>query len=85
MPEPIVIEMYSKPGCHLCDEAKDVIESVRLRFPFAFRIVNIELEPQLKNEFGSEIPVVFVNGSKTFKYRVDPEKLEKKVKMLWKK
>jgi glutaredoxin len=84
MREPIVIEMYSRPGCHLCDEAKDVIERVAGRVPISLRVINVEDDPQLEAAFGTEIPVVFVNGHKAFMYRVDEAKLEKKVKKLWK-
>ncbi|PYS30801.1 MAG: thioredoxin family protein [Acidobacteria bacterium] len=78
------IDIYSRPACHLCDEAKEVIERVRGRFPFAVRIINIEEDPALETAYGTEIPVVFINGNKAFKYRVDEAELEKKVKRLWK-
>ena len=84
MPETIQIDIYSRPGCHLCDEAKTVVERVQRRFDFAIRVVNIESDPQLEKEYGEQIPVVFINGSKAFKYRVDEGELEKKVKRLWK-
>jgi len=84
MPDTIQIDIYSRPACHLCDEAKEVIERVRARFPFAVRIINIEEDPALETAYGTEIPVVFINGNKAFKYRVDEAELEKKVKRLWK-
>jgi glutaredoxin len=83
MPD-IQIDIYSRPGCHLCDEAKDVIDRVRERHAFAVRIINIEEDPELESAYGTEIPVVFINGNKAFKYRVDEGELEKKVKRLWK-
>jgi glutaredoxin len=83
MPD-IQIDIYSRPGCHLCDEAKDVIDRVRERHAFAVRVINIEEDPELESVYGTEIPVVFINGNKAFKYRVDEGELEKKVKRLWK-
>jgi len=83
MPD-IQIDIYSRPGCHLCDEAKDVIDRVRERHAFAVRVINIEEDPELESAYGTEIPVVFINGNKAFKYRVDEGELEKKVKRLWK-
>jgi glutaredoxin len=80
----IQIDIYSRPGCHLCDEAKAVIERVQQRFAFILRVINIERDPALEKEYGEQIPVVFVNGSKAFKYHVDEAELEKKVKRLWK-
>ena len=81
---PIQIEIYSRPGCHLCDEAKEVINRVRLRFPFTLRVINIETDADLEKIYREQIPVVFINGNKAFKYHVDERELEKKVKKLWK-
>lgn len=83
MPNTIQIDIYSRPGCHLCDEAKEVVERLRQRHSFALRIINIEEDPALETAYGTEIPVVFINGNKAFKYRVDEAELEKKVKRLW--
>jgi len=81
----IQIDIYSRPGCHLCDEAKTIIERVQRRFGFALRVINIEHDPALEREYGSDIPVVMINGNKAFKYRVDEAELENKVRRLWKK
>ena len=64
--------------------ASNVIERVQRRFRFALRIINIETDPELEKAYGEQIPVVFINGNKSFKYRVDEAELEKKVKRLWK-
>ena len=79
----IQIDIYSRPGCHLCDEAKEVIERVRRRFDFSLRVVNIETDPELEKKYGEQIPVVLINGNKAFKYRVDEAEFERKVKRLW--
>jgi glutaredoxin len=84
MPDTVQIDIYSRPGCHLCDEAKAVIERVQQRCPFTFRIINIDEDPVLVAAYGTEIPVVFINGNRAFKYHVDEVQLEKKVKRLWK-
>ena len=84
MPDAIQIDIYSRPGCHLCDEAKEVVERVRRRFEFSLRVVNIENDPELEKQYGEQIPVVLINGTKAFKYHVDEAELEKKVKRLWK-
>ena len=80
----IRIDIYSRPGCHLCDAAKSVIERVQHRFAFDLRVINIETDAALEKEYGDQIPVVFINGNKAFKYHVDEAELEKKVKRLWK-
>jgi glutaredoxin len=78
------VEIYSRPGCHLCNEAKEVIERVGRRVAFSLRVINIETDPELEKKYGEEIPVVFVNGMPAFRYRVDEAEFEKKVKRLWK-
>ena len=80
----IRIEIYSRPDCHLCEEAKQVIDRVRLRFPFVVRVINIETDPELEKIYGEQVPIVFINGHKAFKYRVDQAELERRVKRLWK-
>lgn len=83
MPDTIRIEIYSRPRCHLCDEAKDVIERVRRRHTFSVSVINIEDDPMLEHAYGTDIPVIFVNGKETFKHRVNERELEEKVKELW--
>ena len=78
----IEIQMYSRPGCHLCDEAKTVIQRVQARFGFALRIINIETDAELEKQYGEQIPVVFINGNKAFKYHVDEAELEKRISRL---
>jgi glutaredoxin len=84
MESPVQIDIYSRPGCHLCDDAKEVVERVRRRFPFSLRVIDIGTDPELEKAFGEQIPVVFINGNKAFKYLVDELELEQKVKRLWK-
>jgi len=85
MSDPIHIEIYTRPGCHLCDDAKEVIERVRRRYPFTLTITNIETDSALETAYGTEIPVITINGNKAFKYRVDELEFERKVKRLWNK
>jgi glutaredoxin len=80
----ITIELYSRPGCHLCDEAKSVIERVGQRLGFAMRVINVESDPELERQYGNQIPVVFINGQEAFNYHVDEAELENRVRGLWK-
>ena len=87
MPDPnssVRIDVYSRPGCHLCDEAMDVIERVRAKYNFVLSVINIDQDPALAAEYGTDIPVVVINSNKAFKYRVDEAEFERKVKRLWK-
>jgi glutaredoxin len=85
MPEPILVDIYSRPGCHLCDEARAVVEPFRKDNALVLRIINVESSADLENRFGSDIPVVFINGEEAFRHRVDRTELERKLKALWNK
>ena len=65
------VVLYSKPGCHLCDEVKAQLERLRKTHPFEWREMNILDEPEAFERFKEEIPVVFINGRKAFKYHLD--------------
>ena len=84
MNKSVQVDIYSRPGCHLCDEAKVVIERVQRRLGFAVRVIDVETDPEFERKFGEEIPVVFINGVKAFKYHVDEAEFQKKVQKLWK-
>ena len=66
------VVLYARQGCHLCDEARAVIEGVRVSAPFAFEEVDIETDEALVRDFGIRIPVVTVDGQELFEYTVDP-------------
>jgi thiol-disulfide isomerase/thioredoxin len=67
----IQVEIYSKKDCHLCDEAKAVLARVHERIPFELVEVDIEQDPKLFEQFKNDVPVVFVDGRKAFKHRVE--------------
>jgi glutaredoxin len=80
----VQIDIYSRPGCHLCDDAKIIVDRVRSRLPFDVRVINVETEPELEKTYGDKVPAVCINGNLAFKYRVDEAKLERMVKKLCK-
>lgn len=69
------VVLYSRTGCHLCDVARDVIQSVRATQPFAFQEVDIETDDALLRDYGVRIPVVAVDGEELFEISVDPAAL----------
>ena len=71
--------LYSKPGCHLCDEMKHVLDRVRARRPFALSEVDISTDPDLLARYGLEIPVLEIDGRKAAKYRITERELEEKL------
>ena len=65
------VVVYGKPDCSLCDEVKRQLKSLRVSYPFRLKEVNILEDGQAYTRFRNDIPVVFVNGKKAFKYRLD--------------
>jgi glutaredoxin len=66
-----LVVLYSRPGCHLCDVAREEIARVRQRHPFAYQEIDIERDHALELEYGLRIPVVTVDGREAFEIAVD--------------
>ncbi len=66
------VVLYARDGCHLCDEARRVIEDVRRTTPFNFTEIDIETDDALIRDYGIRIPVVTVDGEERFEISVDP-------------
>jgi glutaredoxin len=64
--------IYSRPGCHLCDEAKASILSAGCGDQFDLQEINIESDDELLRKYQYDIPVIAINGVETFIHRVDP-------------
>ena len=71
------ITLYSKPGCHLCDDAREVIERVCADMGTSYEVVDITTSTELMNAYGEQIPVTFVDGKQHDFWRVDPGRLRK--------
>jgi hypothetical protein len=73
----IVLTLYSRPGCHLCDEMKTIVVRVvrGLDTPATIDEVDISTDADLEARYGLEIPVLLVNGKKAAKYRVTDKEL----------
>jgi len=64
------ITIYSRPGCHLCEEMKAVVDRVARTVPLTVEEIDISTDPSLDAQYGLEIPVLMVDGKKAAKYRV---------------
>jgi glutaredoxin len=73
----VIVTLYSRPGCHLCDEARESLQRVQTRAPFTLQEVDIESDDTLHSRYLERIPVVAVNGQDLFDYEVDEESLER--------
>ncbi len=76
------LTLYSKPGCHLCEEMKEILNRVRARLPFGLQIVDISDNSELESRYGVEIPVLLIDGRKAAKYRITERELEEKLRRL---
>jgi len=75
----IALTLYSRPGCHLCDDMKAIVERVaRTSTPVpTIEVIDISSDPELEALYGLEIPVLLVNGKKAAKYRVTEDSLRR--------
>lgn len=71
--------LYTRPGCHLCDVARETVLSLRSRLAFAFDEVDIEADEELELEYGIRIPVLEIDGEEAFEVTVDPIQLEEQL------
>lgn len=71
--------VYSRPGCHLCDEAKAAIEKSNCSDLYTLEEVNIESDDELLKKYKYDIPVITIDGVESFKHRVDPEQFKIRV------
>jgi glutaredoxin len=76
MPE---IVLYGRPGCHLCDDARVVLERVRAELPFALVERDIEQDDALFKAYLERIPVVALDGEELFDFFVDEAELRRRL------
>ena len=73
------VTLYGKPGCHLCEEARTVVERVRAEHPFDLREVDVTLDPELNRAYGERIPVLELDGQELFEFFVDEADLSRRI------
>lgn len=69
----VEVVLYSKPDCHLCEVVKSQLARIRPLFPFELREVNILDDPGNFEKYRNDIPVIFINGKKAFKHRLNEQ------------
>ena len=65
--------IYSRPGCHLCDDAKAVIQNAGVSHLFTLEEINIESDDELLRKYKYDIPVVTIDGVERFRHHVQIE------------
>jgi glutaredoxin-like protein DUF836 len=56
------VQLYMKPGCHLCEQAEAELARLRGRYPHRLELVDITAGPDLQQRFGERIPVLVIGG-----------------------
>jgi glutaredoxin len=74
------VVLYSRPGCHLCDVARDTLTAERGRTPFDLEEISIDGDDALELEYGVRIPVVEIDGREVFELEVDAAELTRLVR-----
>jgi glutaredoxin len=73
------VTLYTRPGCHLCEETKAAIAPLLREFGAVLREVNIENDAALEERYGWDIPVIFIGARKAAKHRVDVEQFRRQL------
>lgn len=69
------LTLYTRPGCHLCDEMKVVIAELRQRRAFVLTEIDISTDDALERRYGHDIPVLLLNGDEVARHRVGAQDL----------
>jgi glutaredoxin len=73
------VVLYGKAGCHLCDEARDVVAAVREQHPFELEEVDVSTDPELHDLYGERIPVLALDGDELFEFHVDADEFARRL------
>jgi glutaredoxin len=76
---PLEVTLYTRPGCHLCEEAREIMKPLLEEFGVNLREINIDEDRELTRRYGLDIPVIFVGAHKAAKHRVNPLKLRRQL------
>lgn len=89
MKDNLTVEVYARKdcalcsypkGCVLCKDVKDIIGRISSEIPFRFKEVDIDLSEDLFRRFNGDIPTIFINGKKAFKFKIDESEFRKKLR-----
>ena len=78
-PAPPTVTLYGRPGCHLCDDARIVLERLRATAPFVLEEVDIESDDALLKRYLERIPVIALDGEELYDFFVDAGDLRRRV------
>lgn len=79
MPELRSVVVYSRKGCHLCEVVKESLAKLSRRGGFTWHEIDVDTDLELRRQFNDEVPVVFIDGRKAFKYRMSEQEFLRKL------
>jgi len=65
------VVVYPRKDCHLCEVVKQTLTNAQSKADFQWSQVDIDSDPELQRKYSDEVPVVFIDGRKAFKYRMN--------------
>ncbi len=71
------IYFYTRPGCHLCENALKILQDLRSEFKFSLTIVDISGSEDLVARYGNDLPVAVIEGRRIFKHRTERRALHR--------
>ncbi len=77
---PREVILYSRKGCHLCEVVKESLAKLSRQGGFQWREVDVDSDTELRQRFTDEVPVVFIDGRKAFKYYMDEREFLRKLR-----
>jgi glutaredoxin len=79
MSDPREVVVYSRKGCHLCEIVKESLGKLEKRGGFTWRDIDVDSDAEIRRLYTDEVPVVFINGRKAFKYHMDEQEFLRKL------
>ena len=73
------VTLYTRAGCHLCEEAKSQMAPLLVEFGARLREVDIDADPQLRELYNFDVPVISLDGRKIAKHRIDPNQFRRQL------
>ena len=70
----VTVTLYSRQGCHLCENAESILAGLCDELDFSLEILYIDQKPDLEKLYGTQVPVIHINGEHHDFYKVDEER-----------
>lgn len=74
------VRLYTRPGCHLCEEMLRRMLAADCADEYELEEINIDEDPALKEAYGTQIPVLTINGKEAFRYRLNASDFRQQIR-----